>query len=290
MTKNLPELFRTYGHRMFHSAVFKSVWGDNPKFTFLKNRVSADKNEVRSKVVSKLDELFQIDSISLDIHNLILSIYNKSMYKFCLTAHVEEKIIEEFEKDILKFKYQNVRTYQHPVIKEMESDHRLSISKAIIINEYNAYFLYTFIGSFHVSPSNNGEYLKLNYYVHDDIFHFLPPKMDNNQQEVISLNLKSENFFEKLEFILKNEIDKKLFSRFHYHNLNNLFGMKINHINFNQDFYQFLQSINGLNVVEFKKFLNEQKFNDLGNFDFSDMETTTKSFSNLVDLYKMYTI
>lgn len=290
MKNNLPELFRKHEHRMFHSAAFKSVWGDNPKFTFSKNRVSADKTDVRSSVVAKLDELFQIDSLPLDIHNLILNIYNESMYKFCLTDHVEKWVIEDFSKDIVKFKYKNVRTYQHPVIKLMESEHRFSLSKSVIVDEYNSYFLYTFMGSYCASPSNNGEYLKLMYYVHDDVFHFNPPKIDGESKDIITLNMKSENFVEKLSVILKNEIDKKLFHRFHYHNLKNIFDKKVNHLNFNQDFYYLLESIYGLNVVEFKKFMSDQKFNDIVSFDFSDIVTATRNFKNLVDIYKMYTI
>ena len=284
----LNELYCQYGDLFRKSPEFCSIWKDNPNFKFVDNRVTAKSGLIRSLVVSSLQELFEISDCPADINFLVMKSYNESLYKYFLTNNEQIVFSLEFKTDVIRREHDFI-SYGHPRIKFTNCINFVTLTKAVVVDEYKSYILYTLIGRYGTKQQQT-EYFKMSYYVYDDIFHLVPPRIKESKESVIlTVNLKQLNSMIDIKKILDFSISQRLFRMFHQNNCNKIFGENVvTALNFNKGHHDIFKDFEKYGVDVHKFGVAMKKISpDYFNMNFVDVSFSKKTIPNFIELYEM---
>lgn len=294
----LYHLYKQYGQDLFSSREFQHIWDKRFAFKICNNRITVDKGNRNSKdthrrdvIHSKLQEIFDFETINNELHHKIIQQYFIAMKEMYMSENLY--VLEQS----LDFTVNRVRiSNKNSVIVRKHNDlrrnhkvifnDRLVFNSGLMVHEDSSYVLYTVMAN-HGSSGFDNEHMKFSYYVRNDKFYFIAPKISKDPSAlfVIDINEIEQNFD-----IILNSIKKKIFTMFYKKLARALFGQNLRYSTLRPVHLAIIDMLDEQPIDQFSSFTKNQiGFNFENNENLSDNDLYTV-FKNYLAAYLMFYI
>ncbi len=288
----LTDLYAKYLVNFYKSREFLDIWGDLPQFTLSKNKITAKSLEIKDIVNQNIEDLFLINSFNNIIHDTVINSYYSVIDSFDILKNEITYSNFSFTKSFYFRQDDNFKIYEDPIIKKRCFNHYLNLSKDIYIDEFKCIPIYTLMAQYG-SKRNINEFLKISYYVKDNIFHLIHPSRYSvassefyDSLHISTVNLSSDNYIYEIDKIVNIVLSKRIFDVFFKKKLERIFKKRINHVNFNKSHNELIEILESIDIKEFSKFIRHSCKFDLLSFDINQ-DNFIEYFKPYIELYKM---